>query len=65
MSVGVSESRDIEGIAFVDNKCIFYPDNWNLGWELLTKIQISSKCEKQKFRKTVFHTENDSQVERS
>ena len=44
MSVGVSESRDIEGIAFVDNKYIFYPDNWYLGWELLTKIQISSKC---------------------
>ena len=43
MSLGVSESRDIEVIDFVDNKYIFYPDNCYLGWELLTKIQNSSK----------------------
>ena len=43
MSLGVSESRDIEVIDFVDKKYIFYPDNCYLGWELLTKIQNSSK----------------------
>ena len=30
MSLGVSESRDIEVIDFVDNKYIFYPDNGTL-----------------------------------
>ena len=60
MSLGVSESRDIEVIDFVDNKYIFYRDNWYLGWELLTKIQISSKCTIS--GKTVFHAENDSHM---